>query len=60
MLKFIDVIDFMSVFIKSEKCYLMLELKEDKVLVKRKLYISFYVLFVFLLKDGDKDRSIIY
>ena len=50
----------MSALTKSEKRYLTLELKEDKAPAKRKSHISLYALLAPLLKDGDKDRSIIY
>lgn len=60
MSKLTDVIDLMSALTKSEKRYLTLELKEDKAPAKRKSHISLYVLLAPLLKDGDKDRSIIY
>lgn len=60
MSKLTDVLDLMSALTKSEKRYLTLELKEDKAPAKRKSHISLYELLVPLLKDGDKDRSIIY
>ncbi|NRB46989.1 MAG: hypothetical protein HRU41_04910 [Saprospiraceae bacterium] len=60
MSKLTDVLDLMSALTKSEKRYLTLELKEDKAPAKRKSHISLYVLLAPLLKDGDKDRDLIY
>lgn len=50
----------MSALTKSEKRYLTLELKEDKALAKKKKHIVLYELLSPLVKEGEKDRNLIY